>query len=94
MKFFDLDITTSLGNDLSNVAQSKVNLQKEKKTLSCPHIIALLQASLIINQVLWYKEKFINNFRIVSQGTLKGYKGREFDTLVLEHDALILKNDL
>ena len=56
--FFDLVITTSPGNGLCNVAQSEVDLQK-KDQFQHLHTIALLQASLIRNRVLWYKVKFI-----------------------------------
>ena len=81
MMLFDLEITTSPGNGLSNVARGKVDLQKKRPLpLQHVHTIALLQASLIRNRVLWHEVKFIKNFRIISRAALKGSEGREFDT--------------
>ena len=36
MMFFDLEITTSPGNDLCNVAPSEVDLRKKEKLLTSP----------------------------------------------------------
>ena len=80
MMFFDLEITTSLGIGLCNVARSEVDLRKKRSLpLQHLHTIALLQASLIKDRVLRHKVKFIKNFKIDLRAALKGFEGREFD---------------
>ena len=84
--FFYLEITTSPGNGLCNVACSEVNLRKTRSLpLQHLHTIALFQALLIRNRALGQKVKFIKNFGIVSRAALKGSEGREFDTPALQH---------
>ena len=62
MMFFNLEITTSQGNGLYNVARSEVDLKKRSLPLQHFHTIALLQVSLIRNRVLWHEVKIIKEF--------------------------------
>ena len=64
MMFFDLEITTSPGNDLCNVAHSEIDLKK-KRSLPPQHLhtIVLLQASLIRNRVLWHEVELISKYK-------------------------------
>ena len=62
---FDLEIPTSSGNGLCNVARSEVDLQKRSLPLQHLHTIALLQASLIRNRVLRHAMELISKYKKV-----------------------------
>ena len=60
---FDLEIITSPGNYLCNVARSEVDLQKKKRSLPLQHLhlTPLLQTSLFRNRVRRHEVKLISN---------------------------------